>query len=124
MVKKSKNKNQKGNICITTTKRNTFIVITNNEKKSIVKISMGLLKIKRQDMKSNYAVLKLAYHISFLLKKHFITSINIYINSENKRGFYILSRILKNLYSIRVISFYNIKNIAHNGTKIRNARRK
>ena len=85
---------------------------------------MGLLKIKKQDMRSNYAIIKLAYNLSFLLKKSQIKYLNIYINSDNRKVKYLLNQIFKTNFSFYVIQISNVKNFAHNGTKIRNARRK
>jgi ribosomal protein S11 len=123
MVKNKEIENKIGDIYITTTKRNTLIVISKN-KKIIVKTTMGLLKIKKQDMRSNYAIIKLAYNLSFLLKKSQIKYLNIYINSDNRKVRYLLKQIFKTNFSFYVIQISNVKNFAHNGTKIRNARRK
>jgi ribosomal protein S11 len=123
MVKNKEIENKIGDIYITTTKRNTLIVISKN-KKIIVKTTMGLLKIKKQDMRSNYAIIKLAYNLSFLLKKSQIKYLNIYINSDNRKVKYLLNQIFKTNFSFYVIQISNVKNFAHNGTKIRNARRK
>jgi ribosomal protein S11 len=123
MVKNREIKNKIGNIYITTTKRNTLIVIS-KDNKIILKTTMGLLKIKKQDMRSNYAIIKLAYNLFFLLKKSQIKYLNIYINSANNKIKYLLNQIFKNNFSFYIIQISNIKNYAHNGTKIRNARRK
>jgi len=123
MVKNKELSKNKENLYITTTKRNTLIVIS-RDTKILVKTTMGLLKIKKQDMRSNYAIIKLAYNISFLLKKFQIKSLNIYINSDNRRLKFLINQILKNNFSFYVTTISNIKNYAHNGTKIRNARRK
>jgi ribosomal protein S11 len=123
MVKNKEIKYEIGNLYITTTKRNTLIVISKNQK-VIVKTTMGLLNIKKQDMRSNYAIIKLAYTLSFLLKKSQIKYLNIYINSDNRKIKYLINQIFKTNFSFYVIKISNIKNYAHNGTKIRNARRK
>ena len=120
--KRIRERKQLKNVYINITRRNCLINITNKENILLYKGTFGSLDIDKQERKNKLSYYKLGLYIGYLINENNGNNLIFHINCWSKIYKRVLKGILK--YKFRVLKLHFKINRAHNGTKIRNERRR